>query len=491
MKYVSTIFVIVILQCAVLALGGCASDAKMEAMGGQTIVLPRVRDVELDCSKVLDDFGPMIAAYLPTTTEIPVEIGASTNLSGAEKIVPTIFPHVVWACDRIGLPIRTQLTYANPIFLSGSNALNVPPGSEPNSRRGLPALVLDANIIAYEEMVVWESEFRGDVLLHVGAEQGDGGGSRGRKKLLTKIATSFQLRTPSGVSYAGTNATLQLWLLDDVQNHGVSLYVSGSGLGFTGRIQQNKGRLEALQTLAALSVCKSMGIALGLPVHRLSSVFADEQRHVENVTRAFTLQPRGKQFADLKQLLWTSGNEQVRIDEEGVTPADQAVIEAAARSVKADPVAPDGLAKLYINLWRQLDYRAGAKRIADRRAFVAQHANTAFQDQQLAAAREAAHYDAAQYMLAPGTAFVLVDSRGLNPGRREGVLERLASWSGCRGIVHGGTTGVDALVIDPGPAAAGSKQLLQFVRKDSVLATARLSFHFADGQRRFIVAAAP
>ena len=234
--------------------------------------------------------------------------------------------------------------------------------------------------------------------------------------------------------------------------------------------------------LAAFSVIKSLGSALGLPYHRLSPVFRRDARYVEGVRRAYLTQSRDKQLLDLKQLLWTSGNKQIQIDEAAVTPTDVDIINGAVRGLKADPTTGDGFATLYMNMWENLDFRGGAKRVAERRVVVSEFQQRAAQIQELAMAREAQYLAASSYGLPAGTPVMVLDTRTLDATRRGLFMDRLTLISGYRGAVRGPVPGIDALVLE----GQSARELLQFVRKDEIL-TSGFAVHLADSQRRLVV----
>jgi hypothetical protein len=466
------------------ALAGCAGTTDIEGPTAEAAILPPPRQVMRPCEDLAHDLGDMIIVFHPELTRLVLECGPALNVSGSDRAPPNYLAQITQAIDWISSPLCSTTTYADVIGLSGSNALAVPAGTEPYTKREQPHLVIDAKIIGVSERVVLDEQLRGDGLARAGSEQIDFGASADRRRTVTSLACSMIVRSPKNTSIVGTSATFELMLDDRVQGGGASFYVSGTGVGGSTKITTNKDRALALFDIAVAQLVVALGTSLDLPYFQLDPGLHAPDRYAASVRLRLLMSPLATQQDKLKKLLFAAGCAGLDMDEDAVTAGDADVFRAEMIRRGIDPSSPTAAVDTYLALWQGgMDMKAAADRIRQRLAYVAGVLNRRAVEANTEAQRAAAVYTAAYWGFSANTRFIVIDATAIREDARAAALDTLKNTDWCEGVAGCDTPGIYAIAFGPtaGPADAHH-------RLCTAPQTRNLTFAFSLNRRRLTLA---
>lgn len=432
----------VISAAALALLASCNHSKSLKTLEAQSKRLDPPQAVRRPARESLRDFGKMVTAYTGARGTTLIELDIMPNDSGIQKELPqdlSVYAQNVIA--DMGGNLRT--TNAIPAYALISTAYASGLNSHDHRKGPPPALRLRGRLLGFHEQVAKSREIRADVLAAIGSGKGDGQAAMDDRRTLTSLRISLQLADADGVNLPGPAAVYELFLLKDEQGASLGVYFDGTGVGMGSKVQVAQNARDAMYDACAACVMQLMGHAFLIPYYRSSSVFVPDP-DLEARYRSYLMRSTTRDL-DLtaKRLLFSSGSPMDAGDAE-MTPNDAALLAAQFQRAGVDAGNHRSKVDFIMELWRTLDYAAGAARMetfeddAERAAREKAALAPAATGQIEGSAGSSALPDpATEWGFPAGTPVVVLDFRRVLSSReRQVLIDVLASNPRC-GEVHG------------------------------------------------------
>lgn len=365
--------------CASVA--ACVHTEPMKKLVSRASTSPLPQGVNPQMQQSLLDFGAMVRGYTNLVGPIAIEVDDIPNNTGLTKELPKeLGGYFVYAFQRMGVPFVVTRPHGGGILL------DVPMAGLYNKEapeRPPAKLRLRGEMMRSSDRVVQGREGRASASgkIHGGDLNADAGVEG--TATLRNFRVSCYLEDEHGRSLPGQLAIFEVWLRNDESAANFSVYFEGSGGGYNSKVQINQDVGDAaLDAAAAATICL-VGKWLQLPYWRVHPLFSEDRELVADLRTTLVSMP-GSELDTLAKHYLFGGGMDFDLSHDGLSAAERELLHREMRKAHARPEVHEDKENYLFGLWRNLDYRAAAKRtgrevallnrVAREKALAQQHA---------------------------------------------------------------------------------------------------------------------
>jgi len=406
-----------------------AGDKALDKALQQIPPLPAPVEVRRPVDDALERFGQLVLSYgIPMGYgQLVIEIDYLGNGSMNDNFPNDIGQFARDALARTGA-FRTFLTLPYAAGGRGSSGFVLPQLLRDRGTPPKPDFRLVGVIEGAGQVVVKGGNGRLDGQAGGGSTASNGGVNFDRSTTVTNLTIALTLETRDSLDVEGASARFRIPIQQTDKNRGVELYVGGSGFGLGSRLRITQDSSDAIYDSVAVNLIRILGGALRIPYDRSDPQFLRDSALELRVRRDFGGLTNLELEDELRRFMLVDG---FNIGRQAgpLPPADQALLkmEMQHRGLRVDRA---GMLEMAMQLWRGVDYRQAATRVADIRV---ENSLAARQNREQEAIQQAAlRVDPREFGFSSGAHIMIVDlSRVALPDQLRQISATLQRCSSC------------------------------------------------------------